>query len=358
MRTKSLILVLSINAFILALALLVLEAIFGSWISPNFISRLNVPRGLKTTFEVTDLYNWQRSHVTYSRDEYGLRGTFPDPSDIDMLTVGGSTTDQRYIDDEVTWQNVMQDEFHRNGKSVFVANAGVDGQSTYGHIKNLDWWFPNIPNLKPKFILYYVGLNDFYKEGNYSFDALVNSENSLKQYLRERSAIYYLFRTLKGIYLARYVNKVAHGAIDLKSEALTESPLLQDYENLMNRRLEAYASRLRILINKTKSFNAIPVLITQPSRLYKIVNGTVVGLSKVSRYDGEEYNGVDFYYMMSLLNVVTMKTCARYGGICIDLGNEIVTKLEDEDFYDAAHMTPSGTEKVGLYLYSTLADYL
>ena len=42
-----------------------------------------------------------------------------------------------------------------NGKDVYVVNAGVDGQSTVGHIKNFDWWFPNIPDLKVKYFLFY-----------------------------------------------------------------------------------------------------------------------------------------------------------------------------------------------------------
>ena len=78
---------------ILALGLLLLEAIFGSWVRPNYVAQLNLPRGLRVSFDVTDLYIWKRSHVTYSRDEYGLRGSFENPSAIDILTVGGSTTD-------------------------------------------------------------------------------------------------------------------------------------------------------------------------------------------------------------------------------------------------------------------------
>lgn len=358
MTKKRIIFVWSMRFAILALGLLLLEAIFGSWVRPNYVAQLNLPRGLRVSLDVTDLYIWKRSHVTYSRDEYGLRGSFENPSAIDILTVGGSTTDQRYIDDEDTWQRIIQNEFHKIRDDVFLANAGIDGQSTYGHIKNLDWWFPNIPNLKPKFIVYYIGLNDFYKDDEYKYDDLVINEKSLQQFLRERSAFYTLFRKLKGIYLARYVKKVAHGASDFKRKAWSDKPLLQNYDNLMSGRLEAYAARLRILIDKTNLFGAIPVFVTQPSRMYRISGGKIFGLSTSNIYDGRKFNGVDFYYMMNRLNKVMMETCERYEAVCINLADEMFARWEDDDFYDISHMTPAGAKKVGLYLYSKLAEYL
>ena len=125
------VLIVLVNAAVFAACLLVIEAVFGSWTRPNSMARLSVPRGLRTSVRVANLYRADRSHVTYSRDEFGLRGAFPTPSEIDVLTLGGSTTDQRYVDDEDTWQAVMQGEFARNGKRVHIANAGVDSQSSF-----------------------------------------------------------------------------------------------------------------------------------------------------------------------------------------------------------------------------------
>jgi hypothetical protein len=54
---------------------------------------------------------------------------------------------------------VLQTCLAQNGAGLTVANAGVDGQSTVGHIMNFKWWFPNIPRLAPDYILFYLGLN-------------------------------------------------------------------------------------------------------------------------------------------------------------------------------------------------------
>ena len=36
-------------------------------------------------------------------------------------------------------------------------------EASVGHIKNLKWWFPYVPDLHPKYILYYIGINELIK---------------------------------------------------------------------------------------------------------------------------------------------------------------------------------------------------
>ena len=43
------------------------------------------------------------------------------------------TTDQVYISDGLTYQDVLSEEFKKNNKDVIV--CGIDGQSTFGHKK-------------------------------------------------------------------------------------------------------------------------------------------------------------------------------------------------------------------------------
>ena len=79
--------------------------------------------------------------------------------------MGGSTTDQRYITDGQTGQDVFQQEFAITGKNIVVANAGIDGQSSFGYIKNFDYWFPNILSLKSKYVLFEkIFMTSFFKK--------------------------------------------------------------------------------------------------------------------------------------------------------------------------------------------------
>ena len=150
------------NCVILGGGIIVLEIAFGGWFDTQNLNRLHLIKNSVFNFDVSDLYDYPSPVIRYSRDKYGLRGNHDIPRDIDILTVGGSTTDQRFISDGETWQDVFQERFGNAGVDLIVANAGVDGQSSVGHIKNFEWWFPTISDLSPKYILFYVGLNDFF----------------------------------------------------------------------------------------------------------------------------------------------------------------------------------------------------
>jgi len=354
-RLKRLVAILLVNLILIGLGVIVLELIFGNWIRPDNLNKLNIIRSRTISYDITDLYDHPSNTITYSRDEYGLRGSFEEPDEIDILTVGGSTTDQRYISDGQTWQDVIQYRFRSIGKNVVVANAGVDGQSTYGHIKNFDWWFPCIPNLKPKYILFYVGLNDFYNEGGSRYDALVRNEKSFRQVLREKSAIYHAFRTLEGIYKARIVHEVGHiGSIDFSEMEWTTTPLQKDYDMLMDKQLSEYAERLTILIARTREFGSEPIFVTQPSRRYRFNEGSLKGTKTPLQYGGVLINGVDYYHMMRRLDSVTCSTSLEHNVMCIDMAKDNL--WEDEDFYDFWHMTPTGAKKAGDYLFEGLKE--
>jgi len=135
---------LFVNFTLLVIGILVAEIFFGNWFYPDNLNRLNIIRSRTVKYDIAGLYDSSSKAISITRDQYGLRGAFQLPADIDILTVGGSTTDQRYITDGKTWQDVLQQKFESIGKNVKVANAGVDGQSTFGHIKNFDWWFPEM----------------------------------------------------------------------------------------------------------------------------------------------------------------------------------------------------------------------
>lgn len=343
-----------INVILIGLGMMVLELIFGNWIRPNNLNQLNIKKSITIRYNIKGLYSSPFTETIYIRDTYGLRGKFDKPSEIDILTVGGSTTDQRYITEGETWQDVIQQRFHSIGKKVVVGNAGIDGQSTVGHIKNFDWWFPEILGLRPKYILFYVGLNDFYKDEAY--DALLIRENnhSIRRLLMEKSAMYHVARTLYGIYQAEVKHKIGHAALDFSTIEWTNRPLQNSYDELMKTRLKEYAERLNILITKTRKFGSIPIFVTQPSRHYRIKEGILEGIGNEGSYGDVQINGVDHYYMMRKLDSITISVCREYDVPYIDMAKETV--WEDDDFYDLTHMTPKGARKVGIYLFERLKD--
>jgi len=352
--------VILINILITFAGIVVLELIFGNWLNPDTLNKLNIIRGRRFTFAVGDLYETDRETVTYSRDTWGLRGSFTDPSEITILTVGGSTTDQRYITDGETWQDVIQNTLQKQGMAATVANAGVDGQSTLGHILNFEWWFPNIPGLKPDYILFFIGLNDFYKDEGVEFISLVRDKSgtSLLQLIRERSVLYHIGRTLKGLYQARVQYNIVHRSVDFDSISYTSHPLQHEYRALMGARLREYGQRLDVLVGKTRAMGAEPVFVTQPSRKYRLTENGIEGFEEPFDYSGHQINGVDYYYMMQLIDSVTCERAAAHSCICIDVASNMISEWKDDDFYDFAHMTPSGAEKMGTYIGGVLLECL
>ncbi|GAK51904.1 hypothetical protein U14_03150 [Candidatus Moduliflexus flocculans] len=355
--------ILGFNIFLCCIGIFFIELIFGDWLKKNNLNQLNLIRSREISFNIQRLYPYHQHTIKYRRDQYGLRGDFTNPSEITMLTVGGSTTDQRYINEGETWQDVLSQNFTHLGKCIIVANAGVDGQSSIGHAKNFDWWFPSIPELHPQYILFYIGINDFYNDIESFYDPLAIKEMThntqrVIQTIRQNSAVFYVVRTLITIYNA-LVAKIDHGSVNFNNINWVTTPILStdDYERLMRPRLNAYALRLQILCDKTYKMGAIPIFVTQPTRNYRFYHNEFQGIAELPEYFGATINGIDYYYMMRKLDAVTMQICQENHGICIDMDQEV--KLwQDHDFYDRFHMTPTGTRKIGDYLFNSLKGKL
>jgi len=347
--------VLVFNLGLAAACLLVLELIFGNWFSPNPLDRLNLVRDTQRRYEANDLYDGA-SAIVYTRDEWALRGAYPSLDKIDIVTMGGSATDQRYITDGATWQDVMVREFEAEGKSVSIVNAGVDGQSTYGHIKDFDWWFPTLPEFKPRYVLFYIAGNDMFKGRDYEFDdLLLDRPPTWKNHIRERSALFHLVKTAVGAYRARNVAKISHRKEPFGSWEWTTVPLVRNHHKLVASNLERYGKAVALLARKTRAIGAEPIFVTQSLSNYRFRgDGTVEGNATHFVYAKTMINGVDYYHVMRQFWAVTMEECAKAGAICLDAGNEI--RWEPGDFYDSIHNTPQGAERLGKYLHEKLRE--
>lgn len=141
MRMKSLLKVISVNIFLLILGFAIVELVWGYWIFGSELEKLNLILNERYEFSANNLYKTNEKSITYTRDRYGLRGDYPKTSQIDILTIGGSATDQRYLSDDKTWQVVIEKNFLTQGNRISVVNAGVDGQTTRGNIENFKYWF-------------------------------------------------------------------------------------------------------------------------------------------------------------------------------------------------------------------------
>lgn len=356
------------NVFLVGVGIVLLEAVFGNWLHSDPMRLLNVQREKTWHYRaIAAEIKEQDRDIIYHRDKWGLRGNYGEPAEIDILSVGGSTTDQKYVTEGKTWQDVMQARFHSAGMDVRVANAGVDGRTTFGHMKDFELWFPNVEGLRPRYVLLYVGINDMYYDQPGDRDNIIRHTFPLidvKQWIRDNSAFYFVYRSLIGMYQA-HAKDLVRKSVDFRDVDWVEQPVRTDHAVILKPRLDAYRRRLTRLGVRIIGWGARPVFVTQPRGDYLLRGDRVLGLartqSRVTRVwrdallgelNEQTANGVDYYLILKLFNTVTMEVCRELEGICIDLFNDLHFSIGD--FYDHAHTTVAGSSKIGEFLFEGL----
>ena len=319
------------NILILFSLLIIIELIFGSWFKNNFSYRLSSERNIYRVYKF-DFSNYKGESI-YKRDTNAFRyNENPiDVNDIDIIFTGGSTTNQKFLNFQDTIVGNLDNYFNEKN---FV-NAGVDGLSIRGHINSFNFWFNNINDLKSKFYIFYLGINDQnllrYKKKSVDEFQESDFEGNIREYLESNSFFYKKFRLLKAnLYLkyniqkgANIVNKdnVVYGERSKKKFITYEEFKMNNKIN--NLYFDKYILLLNTLTNKVEKLNAKPIYITQIS--------------------GYGMNSELF----SAANAI-MDHCKNKNLQCINLAKDI--NLDYEDFYDSLHLTPKGSLKVSSYL--------
>jgi hypothetical protein len=346
-----------INAAIFLILALVVELLFGNWIRPMTVEdlrRFNIPISFREEVDASRLYQSGDGKMVYSRDQWGLRGKFTRLEDVDVLTVGGSTTDQRYIDDAATWQSVAERAARARGVELTFANAGVDGQSSIGHRFDFDYWFPLLGGLKPKYVLFFIGVNDVMRVSyRRAFDETIDASS-----WKIKSAIYQFYRTIRGTMQARdakIVHRPKPADITVQAEFVSEGML----DPAARARLAAVVSDnfiadLESLKERAGHLGSQPVFVTQNAFAWNAGRGPVSGLDLPVHIHDLKLNYADVSFLHKRMNEALMAWCVKSGTTCIDVASEV--PLESTDYYDFVHTTPSGAAKIGTYIGDRLAE--
>lgn len=325
------------------------ELIFGSWFDddPWAVTRdLNVIRGKRIEYQVSNL-GYQNKPVVYNRDEYGLRGTCASNNTADIVTLGGSTTDQKYISDGDTWQDVLQQELRglENLETICVANAGMDGHSTFGHIESFRRWFPLIEDFRPKFFLLYVGINDAayrlapVRKHDYRVKGL-----GIRNAWRDNSALYRHYKIAKSkLHMARQAYG-GHRFEEKQPDEYLARQVTPETDLLMTSNIEGFRERLITLVSQIKNTGALPICVSQPHALAWDFGQGLVGIGQAFTHDGQTYNGIDYQRSMDGINKEMKEICIKNDGFYIDMAS---ADFELTDYYDYIHMKPVGLAKVG-----------
>ncbi len=332
-----------LNIVLIFIVLIIVDLFFGKWFSSNNYGNLLIPRNV---YNIIDEPPYVHDKIgVYSRDKNGFRANDYSIDEINILVVGGSTTEERDVDDSLIWTKIFEKNLKKS-KNYKVLNAGIGGQTSFGHIKLFDLWFARFDNLKPQFILFYIGINDalFMLESIKNHGSLIEGRsinftnrdnlqhisdvNKIIQYFKNNSVYHMIYLIIKGNLISRkynlnYNNKAMEQNFSYAEEIKFDKNLT---ESDFNEYLILYEKNLNQLTNLSKNFSSKPIFITQ----------------KIAKD----------HWLSEYVKIINMKTLSYSKKNNIKYINlESLNDLDDSKyFYDGIHTTPEGSKKIGQFI--------
>ena len=274
--------------------------------------------------------------ISYEKDEYGLRGRKKDVSKIDILVFGGSTTDERYLNLEDTWAEKLELFLNKDlGTEIDIVNAGIDGQSSFGHIWNFENWINKIESINPKFIFFYIGINESENSGYWDLNSKdLDLKKKIKLFIKNNNG--FIYQLYQGYQKLKIVLKIdinpGHGTRTKDNSNYKLEKHNGEYEN--KKFSEILKNNIKSLHQHTTELGAIPIFITQRTLMwFKNDKGELFNLE-----DGNSYQ-VEYFKK----NVI-LEYCKNNNLFCIDVFEKF--DMQSEDTYDLVHLTPSGANKI------------
>ncbi len=95
-----------------------------------------------------------------------------------------------------------------------------------------------------------------------------------------------------------------------------------------------------------------PVFATPPLRSARIIDSRLVGSAEEVTLDSVRVNGLDMYLIMQRFNEATRQVAEKHDVRLLEAALDI--PWTDSDFYDFAHNSPAGAQKLGDYFFEHL----
>jgi lysophospholipase L1-like esterase len=302
--------------------------------------------------------------VEIHRNSLGFKGENPPADFADRLTIlaiGGSTTECLELANDQTWPLALQPKLSKDFSKLWINNAGLAGHSTFGHLVLMQDY---IVKLKPKVVLFLVGINDVGITAVNEFDTRVNKGISLRSLdgflsgLANYSEVAAALLNLKRYYFPKIKMKVVHQEIDFRTipPLAVSAPAEAAKVRLVKEKyLGPYERRLKRLVEIARQHGITPVFLTQPV-LYGNLKDPATGVDLGQMQVTDDMNGKLAWEVLELYNDTTRKVGKEQGVLVIDLA----AKLPKDSlyYYDFMHFTNEGGEKVADLIYADLKPFL
>ena len=329
------------NIVILLIFIISVEVIFGYWFdSDNFGPYMREHRMKNQRI----LWENKKEKVSYfyRRNYHGFRGADINPANIQGVILGGSVIDERYKPEKYTITEFLNDRLKKHYADIRFINGGIEAQSTVGMLSGFNNWLLKLENFSPKFIIFYIGINDVNVSDNISSndsDGHILNPNKKEIFfdnIKSRSIILDSIRKIKFYYLPR------EGFVKY------DGKLTQDYLNNYNFIKYAYATDnydigLLKEIYKKKINNYLS-RIDQLEKYSRKINATPIFINNIGSTGHEK--------KIFILNRSLIKHCVKKNYNCIDLARKLDPKI---DFWiDGFHTTKEGSRNIAETIFPDL----
>ncbi|MCX6317388.1 MAG: SGNH/GDSL hydrolase family protein [Bacteroidetes bacterium] len=301
--------------------------------------------------------------IHYSKNSLGFRGPELPAGKapvLSIVTVGGSTTECKYLSDSSTWPFQLYLKLHGADPKVWLNNAGIDGHTSFGHITLISEY---IIKLKPRYLLLMTGVNDVELDAPDEFDLASSKKintGSAKAFLKSLANQTELGRAFLNYFQLHVSFKKGLMHREINLPALADNPLS---ENVMAARLikqepylRQYGRRIDRIIRLCVGAGIQPILITQPS-LYGDYTDPDTGVKTGNKWFARDPNGENCLMMKRILELYNDVLRSFSGKVpVIDLAEKM--KPRSSYFYDFTHVTNTGAATIASILATELPPIL
>ncbi len=289
--------------------------------------------------------------VHHTKNSLGFRGPEP-PRDwarhLTVLTVGGSTTECLFLSDGKTWTDRFARRLAAVRPDAWVDNAGLDGQSTFGHLLLLR---DVVAPMHPRVVMFLIGINDVARDrANTYDDALSDASTSMfRRGLAFAADHVELVAIAWNVSRARRAREAGfgHSEVDLRQVrqvTIDAAPMNEAIDRHRRGYVARFEQRVRQLVDVTRGGGAEPVLITQPA-LFGDATDPTTGIDLRTVQSSGGANGLLDWRILELYNDATRRVAGRAAAPLIDLAREL--PKDSRYFYDFLHFSNEGAERVG-----------
>jgi lysophospholipase L1-like esterase len=141
-------------------AFLVLQALLTPWLLGNYIT---LPPQMHATVDIrgADLPGLPPGLRHITTDERGFRVNprvdYGAKRGLRIFSIGGSTTEELFLDDESTWTHLLQERIAKRRQLAEVINTGVSALRAAHHLATLKV----VARLEPDLVIFLLGANDW-----------------------------------------------------------------------------------------------------------------------------------------------------------------------------------------------------